>query len=60
MSVTTITENRREEAIRLINLARGMVDDKTSVAAVHMELAIDALSRLELPQPPKPLNRVEN
>lgn len=60
MSVTTITENRREEAIRLINLARGMVDDKASVAAVHMELAIDALSRLECSEPAETLYRIEN
>jgi len=39
---------RHAEAIRLINLARGMIDDKASVAAVHMELAIDALSEQEL------------
>lgn len=60
MSVTPITENRREEAIRLINLALGMVDDRANVAAVHLELAIDALTRLELSQPAETLYRVEN
>ncbi len=40
-------ENLRAEAIRLINLARGLVDDRNSVAAVHLELAIDALSEHE-------------
>jgi len=47
MVVTAISESRRAEAIRLINLARGMITDSDGVAAVHMELAIDALSERE-------------
>ena len=53
-------ENRRAEAIRLINLALGLVEDRASVAAVHMELAIDALSRQERLDSVGSLHRVED